>query len=33
MKSGVSQLNGNEKQIKECIAKNRIQYEVFRVSL
>jgi len=33
LKSGVSQLNGNEKQIKECIAKNRIQYEVFRVSL
>ena len=33
LKSWVSQLNGNEKQIKECIAKNRIQYEVFRVSL
>lgn len=33
LKSGVSQLNGNEKQIKGCIAKNRIQYEVFRVSL
>jgi len=33
LKSGNSQLNLNEKQIKECIRNNRIWYEVLRISL
>jgi len=33
LKSWNSQLNFNEKQIKECITKNNITYEVLRISL
>lgn len=33
LKSGASQLNGNEKEIKDCIGKNRIGYEVLRISV
>ena len=33
IKSWSSQLNRNEKMIKECLAKGQISYEVFRVNL